>query len=626
MGGREEYPGQTAGAFLLEDIMLTHLLPYLRPYRRQFVVGPLFKLLEAVLELTMPVMMANIIDLGISHHDQTYILHTGLRMLITIIVGFGSAIICQYCASIASQGFGTRVRSAIFSHINYLSLADLDSLGTDTLTTRVTNDINQLQIAVSMTIRLIFRAPFVSIGCIVAAMILDLPLSAVIWVGVISFVIVLAAIMLAAFPLYASVQHKLDEVGGVVRENFSGVRVIRAFARTSAEMDRFVKKVDAHAQSVIRVTRISSLMNPLTALIMNLVVCAILWFGAIRVNVGGMTTGQVVAFINYMAQILTALIAVANLVVIFTRAAASLHRVNEVFDVTASIQREESAISGSAKGTEGTDVFSVPDVSSVSDDASAQIPAISFSDISFSYVDNPEADPEKNALKNISFSVPRGSVLGIIGGTGSGKTTVLSLIARFYDANEGTARIFGTDIRVMDPDILRKDMGCVFQGSKLFSGTIADNLRWGDPDASEEDMRMACAFAQADHFVEKMPKKYDAWIERDGQNLSGGQKQRISIARALVRQPSILLLDDASSALDYTTEAKLREALTKIRLSTGMTVIMVSQRVASLRGAGQILVLADGCQAGLGTHEELMDTCEEYRSIALSQLSRQEVM
>jgi len=635
MGGREEYPGQSAGAFLLEDIMLTHLLPYLRPYRRQFVVGPLFKLLEAVLELTMPVMMANIIDLGISHHDQTYILHTGLRMLITIIVGFGSAIICQYCASIASQGFGTRVRSAIFSHINYLSLADLDSLGTDTLTTRVTNDINQLQIAVSMTIRLIFRAPFVSIGCIVAAMILDLPLSAVIWVGVISFVIVLAAIMLAAFPLYASVQHKLDEVGGVIRENFSGVRVIRAFARTSAEMDRFVKKVDAHAQSVIRVTRISSLMNPLTALIMNLVVCAILWFGAIRVNVGGMTTGQVVAFINYMEQILTALIAVANLVVIFTRAAASLHRVNEVFDVTASIQREESAISGNAKGT---DVFPVPDVSSVpdvsfvsdasfvSDDASAQIPAISFSDISFSYVDNPEADPEKNALKNISFSVPRGSVLGIIGGTGSGKTTVLSLIARFYDANEGTARIFGKDVRVMDPDKLRRSMGCVFQGSKLFSGTIADNLRWGDPDASEEDMRTACAFAQADHFVEKMPKKYDARIERDGQNLSGGQKQRISIARALVRKPSILLLDDASSALDYTTEAKLREALTKIRLSTGMTVVMVSQRVASLRGAGQILVLADGCQAGLGTHEELMDTCEEYRSIALSQLSRQEVM
>ena len=593
--------------------MLTHLLPYLRPYRKEFIIGPAFKLFEAILELTMPVMMANIIDLGIAHHDQTYILHTGLRMFITIIVGLISAIICQYSASIASQGFGTRVRSALFSHVNYLSLSDLDSLGTDTLTTRVTNDINQLQIAVSMTIRLIFRAPFVSIGCIVAAMLLDLPLSTVIWVGVISFIIVLAAIMLAAFPLYTVVQKKLDDVGGVVRENFSGVRVIRAFARASIEMERFAQKVDAHAKSVMRVTRISSLMNPLTALIMNLVICAILWFGAVQVNTGGMTTGKVIAFINYIAQILTALIAVANLVVIFTKASASLRRINEVFDVTASVKREEETIDGAF----------TPVIASGPQQSSA--PVISFSHISFSYTDNPEADPDKNALTDISFSVPRGSVLGIIGGTGSGKTTVLQLIARFYDAQEGTLRLFGKDARTQSPDTLRQNMGCVFQGSKLFSGTIAENLRWGDPDASGEALSKACTYAQAAHFIEKMPRKYDTHIERDGQNLSGGQKQRIAIARALVRNPEVLLLDDASSALDYTTESKLRQALSEIRMDTGMTVIIVSQRVASIRGAGQILVLEDGRQAGLGTHEELMNTCEEYRSIALSQLTQREV-
>ena len=588
--------------------MLKHLLPYLRPYRRQFIIGPSFKLVEAVLELTLPVMMANIIDIGIKNHDQTYILHMGLRMFITILVGFISAIICQYSASVASQGFGTRVRSALFAHVNHLSLADLDELGTDTLTTRVTNDINQLQVAVSMTIRLIFRAPFVSIGCAVAAMLLDLPLSTVIWAGVISFIIVLAAIMLAAFPMYTNVQQRLDDVGGVVRENFSGVRVIRAFARASAEMDRFVKKVDEHAGSVIRVTRISSLMNPLTGLIMNLVICAILWFGAVRVNTGGMTAGKVIAFINYIAQILTALIAVANLVVIFTKASASLRRVNEVFDVAVSEYSEpgEVRIGNLVPG--------------------ADVPAISFSNVTFSYVDNPEADPEKNALKDISFTVPRGSMLGVIGGTGSGKTTVLSLVTRFYDAQEGSVCLFGTDVKDLSPDVPRENIGCVFQNPKLFSGTAADNLRWGDPDASEEKMKKACEYAQAARFIDKLPKKYDTWIDRGGKNLSGGQIQRLAIARALVRTPSVLLLDDASSALDYTTEAKLLAALKELRITSGMTVVMVSQRVSSLRGAGQILVLEDGRQAGLGTHEELMNTCEEYRSIALSQLSQQEVM
>lgn len=610
--------------------MLSHLLPYLRPYRRHFIIGPSFKLLEAILELTLPVMMANIIDLGITRHDQTYILHTGIRMFFIILVGFASAIICQYSASVASQGFGTRMRSALFSHVNYLSMADIDALGTDTLTTRVTNDINQLQIAVAMTVRLIFRAPFVSIGCIAAAMIIDLPLSIVIWVGVISFIAVLAAIMLAAFPLYTGVQNRLDDVGGIVRENFSGVRVIRAFARASVEMERFAVKVDAHARSVIRVTRVASLMNPMTALIMNLVICAILWFGGLRVNAGGMTTGKIIAFINYIAQILVALIAVANLVVIFTKASASLRRVNEVFDVTASVQAkdaDQSVTAGRVSGTDRQTPAGIPlDLHADTQDIHAGIPAVSFSHVDFSYVDNPEADPEKNALTDISFSVPRGSVLGIIGGTGSGKTTILSLIARFYDVQAGSVRLFEKEVKDLTPEAVRQNMGCVFQESRLFAGTVAENLRWGDPEASDEVLTQACTYAQADGFIGRMPEKYRTWIERGGQNLSGGQKQRLTIARALVRNPSILLLDDASSALDYTTEAKFREALSEIRMNTGMTVIIVSQRIASIRGADQILVLEDGRQMGLGTHDTLMSACGQYRSIALSQLSQQEVM
>jgi len=596
--------------------MLKYLFPYLRPYRKQFIVGPSFKLLEAILELTLPMMMANIIDIGILHHDRTYILHTGLRMLIIILIGFGSAIICQYSASVASQGFGTRVRSAIFSHVNHLSFADLDAMGTDTLTTRVTNDINQLQVAVSMLIRLIFRAPFVSIGCIVAAMMLDVPLSVVIWVGVGSFILVLSVLMLTAFPLYTQVQKRLDDVAGVVRENFSGVRVIRAFARASVETERFVKVVDAHASSVIRVTRIASLMNPLTGLIMNLVICAILWFGGLRVNSGGMSTGQIIAFINYIAQILTALIAVANLVVIFTRAMASLRRVNEVFAMAPSVETEEAGemTATGAVGTSAEIICKNPGA-----------PAISFEGVHFSYVENPENDPEKNALTDIHFSVPQGSILGIIGGTGSGKTTVLSLIARFYEEQSGTICFSGCDAKTLSARTLRKNLGCVFQNPRLFSGTVAQNLRWGDPDASDDELKEACRSAQAADFIEAMPEKYGARIERDGKNLSGGQKQRLSIARALVRRPSILLLDDAASALDFATEARLRDALASLRKSTDMTVVIVSQRIASIRGADQILVLDDGMQMGLGTHRELMAGCETYRSIVLSQMSEEEV-
>ena len=609
--------------------MLKHLSPYLKPYRKEFIIGPVFKLLEAVLELTLPVLMAGIIDTGIANRDTAYIYRTGFKMLIIIVIGLTSALLCQYSASVASQGFGTKARSALFSHINHLSMENLDRFGTDTLVTRITNDVNQLQIAVSMMIRLVVRAPFVSIGCVAAAMMLDLKLSVVIIIGVLSFIVVLAAIMLMAFPLYSEVQRKLDDLGGVVRENFSGVRVIRAFARSRVEIERFSRAVINHADSVIRVTRIASLMNPVTQLIMNLVICAILWFGAAGVNAGGITQGRVIAFINYIAQILTALIAVANLVVIFTKASASLNRVNEVFDTKTGADAADASLATEKCGEvpETSNQSEAPETAAVrpaSDDAAE--PAIRFSHVTFSYAENAEGDPERDVLADLNFSVPRGGELGIIGGTGSGKSTVLMLIARFYDAREGEITMFGKDIRSISPGEARSRIGSVFQQPKLFSGTVAENIRWGNSKADDEALRTAAANAQASEFIESLPQKYEARIERDGRNLSGGQKQRLAIARALVRNPDILLLDDMASALDFLTEAKLRKSIRSLREKTGVTVIMVSQRVASIRDAGQILVLDEGRAAGLGTHEELMKTNETYRSIALSQMSEAEVM
>ncbi len=592
--------------------MKNHLFVYLRPYRTQLILGPSLKLVEAILELMLPYMLANIIDLGILKHNKTYIYHEGVKMLIIIAVGLICAISCQYLASLASQGFGTKVRSALFGHVNKLSLAELDALGADTLTTRISSDINQLQIAVSMLIRLISRAPFVCVGCIVAAMLIDLPLSAVIWIGVIAFIVVLASIMMVAFPMYAVVQQNLDALGGVVLENLSGARVIRAFARGGEELRRFATAVNRHAAKVIRVTRVSALMNPITGLIMNLVICAILWFGAIRVGNGEMKPGEIVAFINYIAQILVALIAVANLIIIFTKAYASYNRVNAVFACESSLQKNSVA-------EQNTDA-------AASSESSCEKDAISFSQVSFSYADNPEKDPEKNAVSNLDFAIQSGTIFGIIGGTGSGKTTIMSLIARFYDVSEGAIRMFGRDIRTMSPKEVQKKISCVFQSPVLFSGSIAENLRLGAPDATHEELREACRIAQAASFIEEMPDSYRADVQRDGANFSGGQKQRLSIARALVRKTPILILDDAFSALDYKTESRLRCSLLEMQKSTGMTIIMISQRISSIRAAEQILVMEDGRQVAVGRHEELLKTCEEYRAIAQSQLAPEEVI
>jgi ATP-binding cassette subfamily B protein len=586
--------------------MLKNFREHLKPYIPQFIIGPFFKLLEAVLELTLPVQMAAIIDQGVAKGDADFIYQTGIRMFIIIVVGLISALICQYLASVASQGFGTRVRSAMFWRVNRFSMRDFEKFGTDTLTTRITNDVNQLQVAVAMTIRLLVRAPFVSIGCVIAALMLDLPLSVIVIAAVVSFVVIVLVIMRAAYPLYGRVQKNLDGVASLVRENCSGVRVIRAFAQGEAEKTRFQKAVEKHADSVIRVMRVSSLLNPLTMLMMNLSVVAILWFGAGQVDAGNMLSGTVIAFINYMAQILNALVAVAHLVLIFTRTGASYARVNEVFLVP--------------------ETADAPDAAELSTETPRTTePAVLFEHVSFSYSDSGGEDLEKAAVSDISFSIPRGSVFGIIGGTGSGKSTILSLITRFYDAQSGRIRILGHDVDRVSRNSIRERIGTVFQEPIIFTGTVADNLRWGRSDANEEELWAACRAAQAEEFIRKLPEKLYTPIARGAKNLSGGQKQRLSIARAFVRRPDILLLDDASSALDYTTEAKLRRSLEELRKETGMTVIQVSQRIASLRAADQILVLDDGNATGLGTHEELLRSCELYRSIALSQLSEEEV-
>ena len=618
--------------------MLHNFRAHLKPYIPQFIIGPFFKLLEAVLELTLPVQMAAIIDQGVAKGDADFIYHTGIRMFIIIVIGLISALICQYLASVASQGFGTRVRGAMFSRVNRFSMRDFEKFGTDTLTTRITNDINQLQVAVAMTIRLLVRAPFVSIGCVVAAMLLDLPLSVIVIVAVASFVVIVLIIMRAAYPLYGNVQKNLDGIAALVRENCSGVRVIRAFARSDSEKSRFHKVVERHADSVIRVMRVSSLLNPLTMLMMNLSVVAILWFGAGQVDAGNMMSGTVIAFINYMAQILNALVAVAHLVLIFTRTGASYARVNEVFEVP---ETADAKAVFSTERAEEADTVSVADA--ITADASESLsggpdeselpaelsqtdgPAVCFEHVTFSYSDPGGTDREKAAVSDISFCVPRGSVFGIIGATGSGKSTILSLIARFYDAQDGRIQILGHDVDTISRKAIRKRMGTVFQEPVIFTGTVADNLRWGKQDANEDALWAACRAAQAEDFIRNLPEKLDTRIARGAKNLSGGQKQRLSIARALVRRPEILILDDASSALDYTTEAKLRKSLEALRKETGMTVIQVSQRIASLRAADQILVLDDGESVGLGTHEELLSSCELYRSIALSQLSEEEV-
>jgi len=576
---------------------LLKLLPFLKNYKKNVFLGQFFKLLEAIFELTIPTLMALVIDNGVKNKDVSYTLKIGALMLLIAVVGMICAFTCQYFASIASQGFGTIVRNSIFKHIGTLSHAEIDSFGTASLINRITNDVTQLQFAVAMWIRLVVRAPFLCIGGLIMAMILDFKLSIVILVILPLFAIVLFLVMSKSIPLYKTVQGSLDKLAAVLRENLSGVRVIRAFARTNHEKDRFKASNTSLSDTAITVGKLSSLMNPATSIIMNFAIIAIIWFGGIRVNVGGMTQGQIIAYINYVTQIFSSLIIVASLVVTFTKAAASAARVNEVFETKGSIV-EKPAI--------------------LTDNLDNNSPAVEFQGVSFTYKQSNEY-----ALKDIYFKIHKNQTVGIIGSTGSGKSTLINLIPRFYDSTEGNVLINGMNVRDYSLEALRNKIGVVPQKAVLFSGTVSENIRFGLKNASDNEIKTAAKIAQASEFIEKLPEGYETYISQGGSNFSGGQKQRLTIARALVKQPEILILDDSSSALDYATDAALRKALKDS--TENMSVVIVSQRVNSVKDADFIIVLDDGIQAGIGTHKELFKNCEVYKEICLSQLDSKEV-
>ena len=567
----------------------------MKNYLFQLIAGPICKLTEAVLELMIPLITADIIDVGVRNNDINYVLSRGGLMVLMGALGLCFALVCQKSASIAAQGFGTQLRNAMFRHINTLSHAELDKIGTPSLITRMTNDINQLQWAVAMLIRLVIRAPFLVIGAMIMAMTIDMRMSLIFFIASPLIALVLYIVMTGSIPFFKKMQSGLDNVSLLSRENLSGNRVIRAFDKQKSEQERFDESTQSLAKTAVSVGKISAMLNPLTYIIAQGAIIAIVWFGACYVDAGELKTGQIVALVNYMTQILLAMIVVSNLVVIFTKASASAARVNEVFDTLPSVTEKKEK---SAEFIENT-------------------PAVEFENVSFGYADN------GYALKNISFKAEKGMTIGIIGGTGSGKSTLVNLIPRFYDVSEGSVKVYGNDVKDYTFDKLRHGMGIVPQKATLFSGTIKDNMLWAKADATDEEIEKALKISQAYEFVDKMPEKTDRIVTAGGKNLSGGQRQRLTIARALVGSPDILILDDSASALDFATDAKLRKALKE---ETGnMTVFMVSQRVGTVRGADKILVLDHGELAGFGTHKELVKNCEVYREICLSQLKAEEV-
>ncbi len=572
---------------------MKRLFPFLKPYRLQLTIGPFFKLSEAVLEILTPTLMALLIDNGVNAGDSSYVIRMGIIMFIIATCGVLFAYICQYSASIASQGFGTDVRNAMFKKISALSFTQLDRFGIPSLINRVTGDVNQLQSAVAMLIRLVIRAPFLCIGGLVMAMAIDLKLSVIFMLVIPLFIFVLFLVMFKAVPLYSLVQKKLDLLTLVLRENLSGVRVIRAFAGVRREKERFRDKNKDYADTAIRVGRIAALTNPATTIIMNFAALAVIYFGGVRVNTGHLTQGEVIAFINYITQILNAMIVVANLVVLYTKAYASSLRVSEVLACEPDIKYGERK--------------SVPQ----------SVNAVEFDNVSLTY-----GGSKVPAIDNINLTIKTGETLGIIGGTGSGKSTLAGLIPRFYDATEGQVRIGGVDIREYNEDTLRSAVAIVQQRAALFSGTIAENMRMAKADATAEEMRAAADTAQATEFIDRLEKGFDTHISQGGNNLSGGQKQRLTIARALIKKSPILILDDSASALDYATDASLRQAIKDN--TDSQTVIIVSQRVNSVKDADRIAVMDDGEIVGLGTHAELVRSCEIYREICYSQEQMEE--
>ncbi|MCJ1977498.1 ABC transporter ATP-binding protein [Lactococcus paracarnosus] len=567
---------------------MRRLLAYASDYRKQIILGPFFKFLEAVFELVLPLLMAKMIDQGIRAGNKGMVWEMVGWMVAMSIIGMICAIICQYYSSIASQGFGTELRNQLMKKINQLSHQDLNQFGTDTLITRLTSDINQLQLALAMLIRLVVRAPFLSIGSVIMAFYIDWQTGLLYLILLPIFCVILFFIVRYSVPLYKRVQEKLDQLNELVNQNLSGVRVIRAFARRKSDIKHFDKATDDLASVYQRVTNLSALLSPATTLVMNLGIVALIYIGGIKVNTGHLTPGEVLALINYMNQMLLALIVVSNLVVIFTRAAASAGRVNQVFDQVSSLSQSEQAKTS-------------PD----------QADFIKFDQVDFRY----EAKAGLS-LEDISFTLKSGEFLGITGATGSGKSTLTQLIPRFYDVAAGHVMVNGLDVRDWDLEKLRQEMAFVPQTSVLFHGTIRENLQWGDPTATDDACWQALTTAQCREFVEKLPDGLDTMVMENGKNFSGGQKQRLTIARALIRKPRLLILDDSLSALDYQTDLDLRKALAR---DLDSAIIIISQRVRSIQHANQILVLDNGRLAGKGSHDALLKTSPEYQAIIASQ-------
>ena len=582
------------------------LMKYLKDYKKESILAPLFKLLEAFFELLVPLVMASIIDRGIADSDMGYIGKMGLCLITLAVVGLVSSITAQFFAAKAAVGFSTKLRQALFDHIQGLNFTNIDKAGTSTMITRMTSDINQVQSGVNMVLRLFLRSPIIVFGAMIMAFTIDVKSALIFVVAIPLLAVVVFGIMMWTMPLYKKVQAGLDKVLGVTRENLTGVRVIRAFHKEEEEEEKFKKYTGALADSQIFVGKISAVMNPLTYVIVNGAIIALIYTGAIQVNVGNLTQGEVIAIINYMSQILVELVKLANLIITITKALACADRVAGVFE----IQNESTDAL-----CEAYDVKcgrGEAEAEKLTEPGKASTPFLQFDHVSLTY-----AGAGAETLHDMNFSVNRGETVGVIGGTGSGKTSLVNLIPGFYPATEGAVLLEGQDIRRMPEEELRNRIGVVPQKAVLFKGTIRSNLQWGKPDATEEEMWEAIDIAQAREVVEGKEGKLDAKVAQSGKNLSGGQRQRLTIARALVRKPEILILDDSASALDYATDAKLRAALKKLEGST--TTFIVSQRASTIRHANKIIVLDDGEMAGIGTHEELLAGCEVYREIYYSQ-------
>lgn len=575
---------------------MKRLLPFLSGYKKESVIGPLFKLLEATFELIVPLIMAQIIDVGIKEQNIPYIWKMGAVLVVFGVLGLSCSLLAQYFAAKAAVGFGTGLRHALFHHIGQLSYAEIDKAGSSTLVVRMTSDINQVQSGVNLVLRLFLRSPFIVVGAMIMAFTIDVKVAVIFLITVPLLSLVIYGIMMLTIPLYKKVQKSLDDVLLSTRENLAGIRVIRAFCTQDQEKEEFEEKSSLLMRFQQRVGKISALLNPLTYVLVNVGIIAVVWYGGSAVDTGRITQGEVIALVNYMSQILLALVALANLIVSFTKAVASAGRINEVYDLESGIR-------------DGSEDDTCRD---------SNAPRVEAKDVTFYYQGSKEP-----ALSHITFTAYVGETIGIIGGTGCGKSSLVNLIPRFYDASKGEMLVNGVNVKSWKLNELREKVGIVPQKAVLFHGTIRENMQMGKENASDEEIREALKTAQALEIVETKPEGLDTPVSEGGKNLSGGQKQRLTIARALVRKPQILILDDSASALDFATDSRLRKALSED--TTGMTVFIVSQRAASIMYADRILVLDDGEIAGCGTHSELLETCSVYQEICYSQLSREEV-